>query len=214
MRTRKYLWIILIIGIGFTMWQCDQAKDKKAEQKSETEKQADPKSEREKPEVVHDDNGNIIERHAISYRKSDNSVRSKDSYFYEYDENNNLIRETKESYAPSGELKFKNVNVFTYNDLNQKIEQNFYSYDANDVLQRKARNTFKYNQRGHKIEDISFYDDGSVKARIILEPDENGVLLSEEYINYSHDESETDHKKYYYNEFGLERTEDLMDKNK
>ena len=214
MKTRLFTGMILIAVVSMITWQCNgNSKDKKEQSKNTSQQTQEEKlKDRKKPELVYDKNGNIIERHAISYRKSDNSVRSKDDYYYDFDANNNLIREVKESHDPDGNLQYKNVNEFKYNDKNQKIEQIFYSYNPDGELQRKERNTFKYNDLGYKIEDVGYFDDGTVKSRIILDPDENGVLRSEEYIDYNHDESKKDHKKYYYNDYGLEKTVDLMEK--
>jgi len=213
MNTKSIYGIIMMLGMLLIAWQCNSpTKDKKEDTSSSDQKQELTKADRKKPELVYDKNGNVTERHSISYRKTDNSIRSKDDYYYEYDDNNNVIKEVKKSHDPEGNLQYKNVNEYTYNDKNEKIEQVFYSYNADEELQRKARNTFKYDENGHKIEDVGYFDDGAIKSKIILDPDENGRLRSEEYINYNHDGIKTDHKKYYYNEYGLEKTVDLMDK--
>ena len=51
-------------------------------------------------------------------------------------------------------------------------------------------------------------------SRIILDPDEKGALQSEEYIYYDENGNITDHKKYFYSKYGLEKTVDLMEDNK
>jgi hypothetical protein len=51
-----------------------------------------------------------------------------------------------------------------------------------------------------------------VQSKIIFEPDSTGKMLSEEYIHYNQDGTIKDHKKYYYNDYGLEKTVDLMKK--
>jgi len=200
----------LIVLLAFSMIHCKNAKKETTTEKQSTEQST--KSVREEPRLVYDDRGNIIERHAKSYRKRDESVRSVDSYYYKYDERNNLIDETKESYTVDGELKYKNVNFYTYNDKNQKIELRFFSYDKNDSLQRQARTTFEYNDLGHPVKEQNYFEDGTVKGIIIRDPDEKGALQSEEYIHYNPDGTKKDHKKYYYTEYGLGKTEDLMKK--
>ncbi len=212
MKAAKTLQFLIMIALIAGIASCDG--NKKKEQKSESKenrKEAVTKhANRQEPELVYDDKGNLTERHAYSYRKTDGSVRSFDSYYYTYDDRGNVIKEVKESYKPDGTLNFKNVNYYTWNDKNLKTELVFESYNADDDLQRKARHTYKYNENGHKVEDIGYFDDGSIKSKIILDPDETGALRSEEYIHYNEDGSLKDHKKYYYTEFGLEKTVDLM----
>jgi hypothetical protein len=166
---------------------------------------------REKPKLVYDAKGNITERHAYSYR-SDNSIRSLDSFYYKYDDRNNLIEETKESFTPEGDLVFKNVNFYNYNDLNQKTEQKFFSYDKDNNLQQQARNTYRYNAKGELTEEKTYFNNGAVKSIINTEHNDQGELKSEEYIYFSEDGIKTDHKKYHYTKYGLERTEDFMKK--
>jgi len=209
---KSIMFFLLVFVFSFSLIQCKNSKEKNKDNKTNNEQTASTKPEKEKPKLVHDDNGNIVERHANSYRKKDGSLRSKDSYFYKYDERNNLIDETKISHNPEGEVQYKNVNFYAYNDLNQKIEQNFFSYDKNDTLQRQSRITYVYNDLGHLVEETSYFLDGSVKSIIIRDPNELGELNSEEYIHYNQDGTKKDHKKYYYTKYGLERTEDLMDK--
>jgi len=200
----------IIILLALFMMQCKNTKKETATKKQSAAQSAKPV--REKPKLVYDDRGNIIERHAKSYRKYDESIRSVDSYYYKYDERDNLIEEIKESYTVDGELKYKNVNFYSYNDKNQRIELRFFSYDKNDSLQRQARTTFEYNDLGHPVKEQSYYTDGTIKGTIIREPNEKGELLSEEYIHYNPDGTKKDHKKYYYTKYGLEKTEDLMEK--
>ena len=183
-------------------------KNQKKEEKSKSPV-LDKDVNREKPKLVYDAKGNITERHANSYR-SDNSIRAMDSYYYNYDDRNNVIEESKESFTPEGELVYKNVNFYTYNDLNQKTEQKFFSYDKNNVLQRQARNTYKYNAKGELMEEKTYFENGAVKSIINTERNELGDLKSEEYIHFNPDGTKTDHKKYHYTKYGLERTEDLM----
>ncbi len=168
----------------------------------------DKTNQREQPKLVYDTNGNIIERHANSYR-SDNTIRSVDSYFYKYDKRNNLTEETKESYSPEGVLDYKNVNLYTYNNLNQKIEQKFSNYKEGK-LQLLAKNTYSYNTKGEIIEEKSYYENGVVKSIINTARTDAGDLKSEEYIDFDQEGTKTSHKKYHYTKLGLERTEDLM----
>ena len=203
--------------IAFSLLQCKNSEKEKPdnkghETKTKTEQPVKNENKREKPTLIHDDKGNIIERHSNSYSSKDGSILSKESYYYKYDDRNNVIEETKESYDTKGELKYKNVNFYTYNDKNQRTEIKFLSYDGNLDLQRQARNTFKYNENGHLIEEIGYFADGSIKSKTIRNPNEKGEILSEEFINYNKDGTKKDHKKYYYTKYGLERTEDLMDK--
>ncbi len=214
----KYKWIgyIFVITFLFTFIQCSSPDKKKAgadktttEQKTNTDK----KVEKEKPKLVYDDKGNLIERHAYSYRKKDGSIRAKESYYYEHDDNGNVIKEVKESYSPDGKvLMYKNVNIYAYDNRNNRIEQTFSSYNTEGKLTRKARHTFKYDKYNHMIEDLGYFDDGTVQSKIIFEPDSTGKMLSEEYIHYNQDGTMKDHKKYYYSDFGLEKTVDLMKK--
>jgi hypothetical protein len=189
----------------FTQCQNPQKEDKTKAPVSEKA------TKREKPKLVYDAKGNITERHAYNYR-SDNTIRAMDSYFYKYDERNNLIEETKESFTPEGELVYKNINFYIYNDLNQKVEQKFYSYDKNDQLQQQARNTFRYNKKGELFEERTYFETGAVKSIINTERTDDGLLKSEEYIYFDPNGIKTDHKKYHYTKYGLERTEDFMKK--
>lgn len=169
------------------------------------------KPDREEPRLVYDDAGNIIERHAKSYRKADGSIRSVDSYYYKYNEQNNLIEETKASFTIHGVLKYKNVSFYKYNGINQRTEMLFSSYDKNDSLRRQAKTSFEYNKSGFLVKELSYFSDGTIKGVIVREPNEKGDLISEEFIHYNQDGSKKDHKKYYYTEYGLDRTEDLME---
>ena len=97
--------------------QCKNSKKAKQENvgnKDTTELTTNDKVKREKPKLIHDDKGNIIERHAYSYRKKDGSIRSKDSYYYKRDERGNVTEEIKESYSPDKELKFNDILVRTF----------------------------------------------------------------------------------------------------
>lgn len=166
---------------------------------------------REKPKLVYDAHGNITERHAYSYR-SDNSIRSKESYYYEFDDRNNLINESKESFDPEGQLVYKNINSYSYNVLNQKTEQKFLSFDKDNKLQSQARNTYSYNTKGELIEEKTYFDNGALKSIIATEHNNMGEIKSEEYIYFNLEGIKTDHKKYYYSKYGLERTENLLKK--
>ncbi|MCB0822656.1 MAG: hypothetical protein KDC09_08165 [Bacteroidales bacterium] len=212
MKAGKILQFILVITIIAGLVSCDgnKSKAKKADKDKNTESTA-KQANKQEPELVYDSKGNITERHAYSYRKADGSVRSFDSYYYTYDDRGNVVKEVKESYKPDGTLSYKNINYYTWNDDNLQVELVFESYNAEDELQRKARHTYKYNERGHKIEDLGYFDDGSISSKIVLDPDEKGALRSEEFIHYNEDGSKKDHKKYYYTEYGLDRTVDLME---
>lgn len=208
--TNKIINVCLIILMAFVAINCTNANKDASNKEQAGEKKT--KTVREEPRLVYDDRGNITERHAKSYSKKDGTVKSVESYYYVYDEHNNVIDETKESYSPDMELKYKNVNKYTYDDKNQKIELNFYSYDANDSLQRYARTTMEYNELGWSVREQTYFEDGSIKGIIIRDPDEKGALRSEEYIHYNPNGTKTDHKKYYYTEYGLGKTVDLMEK--
>lgn len=210
----KFVNIGLIALLAFGMIYCKNAKKEPENKKQSTEQKGkNEKSGREEPKLVYDDNGNVIERHAKSYRRTDESVRSVDSYYYTFDDRNNLVEEIKESYTPEGELNYKNVNFYKYDDKNQKIELLFSSFDKNDVRQRQARTTIEYNEFGHPYKEQTYYEDGTTLRDVLIrETDEAGEISSEEYIHYNPDGSKKDHKKYYYTEYGLDKTEDLMDK--
>lgn len=204
----KILNYCLFLFLAFIMIFCDSI-NQKTNTKESSQKITKPA--REEPRLVYDDAGNITERHAKSYRKSDGSLQAVDSYYYKYDKRNYLVEETHESYTLDGLLKYKNVNVFTYDNKDQKVEMQFYAYDKNDSLQRQARTTYVYNSSGHPVKEQSYFEDGTVKGEIIREHNKNGDLLSEEFIHYQQDGSKKDHKKYYYTQYGLEKTEDLME---
>lgn len=215
MKEKKYFKILikivntcLFLILALIMVFCSNTKKEPASK--ETSKQI-IKPAPEKPRLVHDESGNIIERHVKSYRKSDGSVRSEDSYYYQYDKRNNLIEETKKSHTIDGLLIYKIVNFYTYNKKDQKIEMQFYSYDKNDSINRQARTTFEYNNLGQLIIEQSYFKDGTIKGVIIHESNEKGDLISEEYIHYNPDGFKKDHKKYYYTEYGLDKTVDLME---
>lgn len=208
--TNRIINICLIVLLAFVTINCNNSKKEPSNKKQATEQKA--KTVREEPKLVYDDRGNIIERHSKSYSKRDESVKSIESYYYVYDEQNNVIDETKESYTPDKQLKYKNVNIYTYDDKNQKIEQHFYSYDSKDSLQRHTKTTMEYNDLGYSVKEQTYFEDGSIKGIIIRDPDEKGALRSEEYIHYNPDGTKKDHKKYYYTEYGLGKTEDLMKK--
>lgn len=188
--------------------QCDNTQTETSSQKT-TQQIAPP--EREKPRLIYDNNGNITERHAKSYRKSDGSIRSVDSYFYTYDHKNRLIEETKKSFTVDGEIIFKNKSIYNYNKKDLKTEILFLVFDINDSIQRRARTTFDYNNAGYLVVEKSYFNDSILKSKIIRKPNEKGDLVSEEFIHYKPDGSKKDHKKYYYTAHGLDRIEDLMD---
>jgi hypothetical protein len=195
--------VILIASCYFT--GCNSQLEEEKVPVAETGKSAS----REKPKLVHDAKGNIIERHAHNYR-SDNTVRSIEDYYYKYDDRNNLIEETKESSNPQGELVYKNINIYIYNDLNQKVEQKFFSYDKNNQLQQQARNTYRYSNKGQLLEEKAYHANGELKSIVSTERTGDGTLKSEEYLNFNDKGQKISHKKYHYTKYGLDRTEDLM----
>jgi hypothetical protein len=213
MNNKNILNLLLIIIFTALLAQCRDSRTRGRESVSPgpgiEERDND---QRTQPKLVHDERGNVVERHVNAYRPSDGSLRSVDSYYYQYDDQDNVIKEVKESHEPGGTLKYRNVNYYTYNEENLLKEIRFESYNAGNKLERKARNTFQYNKAGQKIEDIGYYDDGTIKSRIILDYDEKGVLRSEEYIDFNEKGSKVSHKKYYYSQSGLEKTVDMMDK--
>jgi hypothetical protein len=202
---------MLIFGLLMIVQCTEGDKKKEKTEKDNTENVAPGPVKKQKPELVYDDRGNVIERHGYSYRKTDGSIRSRDSYYYTYDDRDNVIKEIKESYNPDGSLKFKNVNYYQYDDRNLKIDLVFESYNEAGEMQRTAHHSYKYNENGHKIEDIGYAENGDVISRIILSPDEDGLLRAEEYIYYDENGEIKDHKKYYYTEYGLEKTVDLLE---
>lgn len=202
----KYVFFTATAMVSFLFFQCSNSAN---EDKLITSDQEVKPSRREKPTLVYDDKGNIIERHSYSYR-SDNSIRAKEHFYYTYDDRNNLIEETKESESPQGELVYKNVNHYTYNSLNQKVEQKFFSYNKENQVRQQSRSTFRYNAKGEVIEEKSYFEDGSVKSIVNTERNDRGELQSEEYIYFDKEGKKTGHKKYHYSKYGLERTEDLM----
>jgi hypothetical protein len=210
MKLAKYTTLLLSMVLLITLNQCKNEKTAKEEKIEKSAQETAKKPVREEPRLVYDDRGNIIERYNNSYKKSDGSLRSVDSYYYTYDENNNVIKEVKESRDPDGNFKFRNINYYTYDDRNLMIDLVFHSVDENDEILRKAHHSYNYNENGHKIEDIGYAEDGSVISRIILDPDEKGALRSEEYIYYDAQGAISDHKKYYYTQYGLEKTVDLL----
>ncbi len=219
LKSGRYSWLSYILFIAFllTFVQCNEPDKKKSESTKTTTEQkttADKKVEKEKPKLFYDDKGNLTERQAYSYRKKDGSIRAKESYYYEHDDRGNVTKEVKESYSPDGKiLSYKNVNIYSYDINNNRTEQVFSSYDTDGNLKRKARHTFKFNKYNRMIEDLGYFDDGSIQSKIIFEPDSSGKMLSEEYIHYLEDGTIKDHMKYYYSDYGLEKTVDLM-KNK
>lgn len=204
----KLLNICLLILLAFVLIHCNNIQ-KETPLKKATKQIAPPV--REEPRLVYDKKGNITERYAKSYRKSDGSVRSVDSYYYKYDKRDNLIEETKESFTVAREFIYKNKSVYTYTKKDQKAEKLYYVYDINDSLQHQAKTTFEYNDVGYLVIERSYFIDGTVKGEIIREPNEKGDLISEEFIHYNPDGSKKDHKKYYYTAYGLDRTEDMME---
>jgi len=211
MKIKKTILLVFLFSSAVVFFQCNSAEKKKDNQTEEpAQKDVKPVA-KEKPTLVYDDNGNITERHGYSYRKTDGSIRSRDSYYYTFDDSNNVITEIKESYHPDGSRNYKNVNYYKYDDRNLKTDLVFESYDENDAMLRTAHHSYKFNGNGHKIEDIGYDAEGSVISRIIMNPDETGLLNSEEYIYYDEKGEITDHKKYYYTEFGLEKEVDLME---
>ncbi|MCD4696852.1 MAG: hypothetical protein K8S16_11500 [Bacteroidales bacterium] len=204
-----YLFATLIFAVSFFI-QCSSP-NKNDKHNAGLQKEQKKPAEREKPKLVHDERGNVIERHAISYRKTDNSIRSNDSYYYDYDDSNNVIKEVKESYKPDGVLHFKNVSYHDFNEKGQKTKTIFESYGTEGNLNRRSHQEFKYNENGYKVEELGFFENGGIKQKIILDPDERGALRSEEYIYYTEEGAIKDHKKYFYNDYGLEKTIDLME---
>lgn len=212
MKSNKLPLIILLAFLAIVSYQCTNQGDKdKATENGKSEQQTKP-ARKEKPKITKDERGNIIERQSNSYRKSDGSLRTRESYYYDYDDSNNVVKEIKESYNLDGSRKYKNVNYYKYDSRNLKIDLVFETFDENDEMIRTAHHSYNYNKRGDKIEDIGYAEDGRVISRIILSPNETGLLLSEEYIYYDEKGEIIDHKKYYYTEYGLERSEDLMKK--
>ena len=210
MKITRTITLALGLILILSFMQCKNEKTAKEEKIEKAEQKDTRKRVKEEPRLVYDDKGNVTERYNNTYKKSDGTLRSVDSYFYTYDDNNNVVKEIKESRDPEGKFKFKNINYYTYDDRNLMIDLVFHSVDENEDIIRKAHHSYNYNENGHKIEDIGYADDGSVISRIILDPDEAGALRSEEYIYYDEEGAITDHKKYYYTQYGLEKTVDLL----
>jgi hypothetical protein len=211
MNPKSILILLMTILITGTIIQCKEGtkRDNESSGIKAGVEETSPQQ-REKPKLVHDERGNVIERHSYSYRQSDGSIRSADSYYYQYDDRDNVIKEVKESFDPDGSMNYKNVNYYTYNQDNLQTEIRFESYNSDNLLERKARHAFRYNKSGQKIEDIGYYESGAIKSKIMLEYDQAGILRSEEYIDYNEDGRKTSHKKYYYSQSGLEKTVDMM----
>lgn len=206
MKLFRFATILFLLVLFFS---CNNSEKKTEKNSTAKQIEAPAKTEREKPVLVHDDRGNIIERHSKSYTK-ENSIRTIDDYFYKFDENNNRIEEIKESHNSSGELQYTTRNYFKYNQNNKLVEQNLNNYDANSNLLNTALNKYKYDNQGRKIKDTGYYPGGELKSIIILSYGESGFLEWEEYIDYNENGNKINHKKYLYTNNTLQKTIDLM----
>jgi hypothetical protein len=128
MNPKSILILLMTILITGTIIQCKEGtkRDNESSGIKAGVEETSPQQ-REKPKLVHDERGNVIERHSYSYRQSDGSIRSADSYYYQYDDRDNVIKEVKESYDPNGTMNYKNVNYYTYNQDNLQTEIRFES---------------------------------------------------------------------------------------
>ncbi|MEZ5196200.1 MAG: hypothetical protein R2764_07325 [Bacteroidales bacterium] len=97
---RTFLGLIIIFTLSLLTLQCKGPdSDKKQKQDQAAENQPVKSTNTKEPaKLVHDEKGNIIERHNKSYRKADGSLRSIDDYYYKYDDRGNVIEEIKESH--------------------------------------------------------------------------------------------------------------------
>lgn len=210
MKSRLYYIRVLFLVLMPVVQQCQHTDGGGKASPTDSTRAAAPASKPGASEPVRDDRGNIVERHGYTYKKTDSTIRSQESYYYTYNETNLVVEEVKESSDPEGNLLYRNINQYRYNDQNRITDVFFKSFGKNGALNRSTHHNFRYNSRGYKIEDTGFGPDGGITSRIIMEPDTNGNLLSEEFIQYDLQGSIKEHKKFYYSGQGLKKTIDLM----
>ena len=131
-----------------------------------------------------DENGN--EKYHIEFDDQGNKVKESKSdnvTTYEYDENNNLIREFR---YYSGRLS--GYTIYEYDNNNNLISEA--SYDAKGNKGRSS--LYEYDENGNKVKDTMYKSDGTVDGYWIYEYDRNSNCIrhTEEdgtYAEYKYD---------------------------
>jgi serine/threonine protein kinase len=119
--------------------------------------------------------GNLYSEKKIYFNEKGNKIEEKDNEssrtIYRYDDKDNLIEE---------ELKYSFSDTFFIhryvNDENgEPVERKTYTYPINkmDGLEKYE---YKYDEKGNISEGIIYYEDGTIKAKVIL--NESGKIIS------------------------------------
>lgn len=155
---------------------------------------------RESVRDTHDKQGNLVQRTENLYNRSGN-IRRKHRYTYSYNELGQRIEQWFYQYDPNGMLLASSVNHTRYNDQGLKGENTFISYDGDGNVQTWAKNKYEYNADGLVTKDLTT----SMEGLPLLEVRygyENGLLVSEHFVEYDYAGNITLNKTLKYNEHG------------
>lgn len=155
---------------------------------------------RESIEDTYDNQGNLIERRDKMFDKFGN-VKKKNRYTYKYDDAGRRIEQWYYAYTAGDEPIMSSVNYIKYNDKGWKVENVFISYDAQGNEVRWAKNVYKHNADGRVIEDKTLNKEGIPISATIYHI-ENGMLVSEDFIDYDEKGNPIGQKTLKYNEYG------------
>lgn len=155
---------------------------------------------RESIEDSYDAQGNLIERRDKMFDKFGN-IKKKNRYTYKYDDAGRRIEQWYYASTANDEPIMSSVNYITYNDKGWKVENIFISYDAYGNEVRWAKNELQHNSQGRVTEDLTLNKQGIPVSKTIYNY-EDGMLVSENFINYDEHGNPTGKQTLKYNEYG------------
>ena len=155
---------------------------------------------RETIQDTFDDNGNIIERTDKVFDKFGN-VSKKNRYTYKYDGSGNRMEQWYYATTASDNPIMSSVNYAKYDSRGNKIENIFISYGAEGEEIRWAKDIFMYNSDDRMIQDDLYGKNGIIQSTVIYNI-EDGMLVSENFINYDENGKPLGKKTISYDETG------------
>ena len=144
--------------------------------------------------------GNLIERTENDYDKN-GFVKFKKRYTYRYDEKQRRIEQWFYQYTPDDRPVFSHVNYIKYDNMDNKIENIFIGYDGQGNESNWAKNLYKNNADGKVTEDVTYNKQGFPVYKINYNY-ENGMLISENSVNYDGKGGIINKQTLFYDEYG------------
>ncbi len=206
--------LLLLISVFFVLSSCsnqNRQENETAERTTQPSGQITPDAtgdtkidpnrlRRESVRDRHDKHGNLVQRTENLYDRSGN-IRHKHRYTYSYNELGQRIEQWFYQYDQADVLLASSVNHTKYNDRGLKSENTFISYDGDGNIQTWAKNQYTYNADGRVTKDLTSNREGLPILEVRYSY-ENGLLVSEHFVEYDGDGNITVNKTLRYNEHG------------